>query len=203
MRIWLSFTLVALSGLVALACGERDLRWRTARWHRWQRWGRPDLRAPSSTRRPVVTTCVPWAVTPSASSARTASTASASHSARQPKGATTTTPATSRGRCVPDVATGGTGGTGNTGGNACQSVTITPTRSIPNVMFLVDQSGSMDASFGSMRREPLGGGQHGHQRHRRFDRVDRPLRADDLHLGRRPRQSTVPAASDPNRLCAG
>ena len=46
-----------------------------------------------------------------------------------------------RGRCVPDVGTGGTGG-----GNACQSVTITPTRSIPNVMFLVDQSGSMDAN---------------------------------------------------------
>jgi hypothetical protein len=42
---------------------------------------------------------------------------------------------------VPDVGTGGTGG-----GNACQSVTITPTRSIPNVMFLVDQSASMDAN---------------------------------------------------------
>ena len=54
----------------------------------------------------------------------------------------------SRGRCVPDIATGGTGGTGNAGGNACQSVSISPTRSIPNVMFLVDQSGSMDASFG-------------------------------------------------------
>jgi len=51
-----------------------------------------------------------------------------------------------RGRCVPDISTGGTGGTGNT--NGCQSVTITPTRSIPNVMFLVDQSGSMDANFG-------------------------------------------------------
>jgi hypothetical protein len=44
---------------------------------------------------------------------------------------------------------GGTGGAGNTGGNACQSITITPSRSIPNVMFLVDQSGSMDAPFGS------------------------------------------------------
>lgn len=54
----------------------------------------------------------------------------------------------SRGRCVPDVGTGGVGGTGNTGGNACQSVTITPTRSIPNIMFLVDQSGSMPADFG-------------------------------------------------------
>jgi hypothetical protein len=55
----------------------------------------------------------------------------------------------SRGRCVPDIGTGGVGGTGNTGGgNACQSVTITPTRSIPNVMFLVDQSGSMTAGFG-------------------------------------------------------
>jgi hypothetical protein len=42
--------------------------------------------------------------------------------------------------------TGGTGGTGNTGGgNSCQSVTVTPTRSIPNVMFLVDQSLTMDA----------------------------------------------------------
>jgi hypothetical protein len=40
------------------------------------------------------------------------------------------------------------GGTGNTGGSGCQSARITPTRSIPNVMFLVDQSGSMDAAFG-------------------------------------------------------
>ena len=53
-----------------------------------------------------------------------------------------------RGRCIPNMGTGGSGGSGNTGGNACQSVTITPTRSIPNVMFLVDQSGSMDAAFG-------------------------------------------------------
>ena len=51
-----------------------------------------------------------------------------------------------RGRCVDG--TGGSGGTGNTGGgNSCQSVTITPTRSIPNVMFLVDQSGSMTDPF--------------------------------------------------------
>ena len=55
---------------------------------------------------------------------------------------------TTRGRCVPNMGTGGTGGTGDTGGNACQSVTITPTRSIPNVMFLVDQSGSMQNPFG-------------------------------------------------------
>ncbi len=53
-----------------------------------------------------------------------------------------------RGRCVPDVSTGGTGGTGNTGGNGCQSIQVTPTRSIPNVMFLVDQSGSMTSGFG-------------------------------------------------------
>jgi len=44
------------------------------------------------------------------------------------------------------MGTGGTAGTG--GGNACQSVTITPTRSIPNIMFLVDQSGSMPQAFG-------------------------------------------------------
>jgi hypothetical protein len=54
-----------------------------------------------------------------------------------------------RGRCVPDMGTGGTSGTGGTTG--CQSVQVTPTRSIPNVMFLVDQSGSMDANdFGPM-----------------------------------------------------
>ena len=60
-----------------------------------------------------------------------------------------------RGRC--QMAAGGTGGTGNTGGgNSCQSVTISPTRSIPNVMFLVDQSGdAMDANrfrYGSTKR---------------------------------------------------
>jgi len=55
------------------------------------------------------------------------------------------------GRCVPDVGSGGTGGSGNTGGSGCQSVEVTPTRSIPNVMFLVDQSGSMDRNdFGPM-----------------------------------------------------
>lgn len=51
-----------------------------------------------------------------------------------------------RGRCVADMGTGGTSGTGGTTG--CQSVQVTPTRSIPNVMFLVDQSGSMTAGFG-------------------------------------------------------
>jgi hypothetical protein len=52
------------------------------------------------------------------------------------------------GRCVPNVGTGGTGGSGNTGGgNGCQSVTITPTRSIPSIMFLVDQSASMIEDF--------------------------------------------------------
>ena len=54
------------------------------------------------------------------------------------------------GRCVPDMGTGGTGGTGNT--NGCQSVVITPTRSIPNVMFLVDQSGSMTENFSGKER---------------------------------------------------
>jgi hypothetical protein len=54
------------------------------------------------------------------------------------------------GRCVPNMGTGGTGNTG--GGNGCQSVQITPTRSIPNVMFLVDRSGSMLAAFGGGTR---------------------------------------------------
>jgi hypothetical protein len=56
------------------------------------------------------------------------------------------------GRCVPDTGTGGAGGTGNTGGTSCQSVEVTPTRSIPNVMFLVDQSGSMTADFAGQER---------------------------------------------------
>ncbi len=51
-----------------------------------------------------------------------------------------------RGRCVPVFV--GTGGVGGTGGiDNCQSVEVTPTRSVPNVMFLVDQSGSMTQSF--------------------------------------------------------
>jgi hypothetical protein len=55
-----------------------------------------------------------------------------------------------RGRCVPDMSTGGTGGSGNTGGSLCRDIEVTPTRSIPNVMFLVDQSGSMDSNdFGA------------------------------------------------------
>jgi hypothetical protein len=44
--------------------------------------------------------------------------------------------------------TGGTGGIGNSGGNACRDIEVTPTRTIPNVMFLVDQSGSMTTNFG-------------------------------------------------------
>jgi len=52
-----------------------------------------------------------------------------------------------RGRCALMLGGGGTGGTGNIGGgNHCQSVMVTPTRSIPNVMFLVDQSSSMRGS---------------------------------------------------------
>ncbi|MBW2376592.1 MAG: hypothetical protein JRF55_11485, partial [Deltaproteobacteria bacterium] len=57
------------------------------------------------------------------------------------------------GRCVPNMNTGGTGGTGNTGGgNSCQSVEVKPKRSIPNVMCLVDQSGTMTANFGGKER---------------------------------------------------
>jgi len=48
-----------------------------------------------------------------------------------------------RGRCV---LMRGEGGSGGTDGNNCQSVRVTPTRSIPNVMFLVDQSSSMRGS---------------------------------------------------------
>lgn len=54
-----------------------------------------------------------------------------------------------RGRCIRDVTIGGTGGTG--GGGVCRDISVTPTRSIPNVMFLVDQSGSMTSGFDSGR----------------------------------------------------
>ena len=52
----------------------------------------------------------------------------------------------SRGRCV--LILGGTGGTGGAGGGTCSPPPITTSRIIPNVMFLVDQSGSMTAGFG-------------------------------------------------------
>jgi hypothetical protein len=53
----------------------------------------------------------------------------------------------SRGRCIPIFS--GTGGNTGTGGSTgCQSVQVTPTRSVPNAMFLVDQSGSMTSGFG-------------------------------------------------------
>ena len=51
----------------------------------------------------------------------------------------------SAGRCIPLTQEGGAGGNG--GGSECQSVQVTPTRSIPNVMFLVDQSSSMNSNF--------------------------------------------------------
>jgi hypothetical protein len=55
----------------------------------------------------------------------------------------------SRGSCV-RLSTGGVGGTGGIG--VCRDIDVTPTRSIPNVMFLVDQSGSMVEPFGSINR---------------------------------------------------
>jgi len=50
----------------------------------------------------------------------------------------------SRGRC--GLILGGTGGTGGTG--TCNPPPVTTSRIIPNVMFLVDQSGSMTEDFG-------------------------------------------------------
>ena len=102
-----------------------------------------------------------------------------------------------RGRCIANPSTGGTGGTGNTD---CQSVTITPTRSIPNVMFLVDQSGSMDVSFGG-GDEPMGGRQHGHQWHR-FSTIDSIVRygLTTYTSNNGDRQSTVPEIAHSNRF---
>jgi hypothetical protein len=53
---------------------------------------------------------------------------------------------------VPDVGTGGTGGSGNVGGGTCNPPPVTASRVIPNIMFLVDRSGSMNADFGGDKR---------------------------------------------------
>ena len=52
-----------------------------------------------------------------------------------------------RGRCVPLQPDGGTGGMGGTGGNGCIDKNVTPTRIIPNIMMIVDRSGSMNRDF--------------------------------------------------------
>jgi len=55
-----------------------------------------------------------------------------------------------RGRCV--GGTGGSGGSGNTGGGTCNPPPVTASRVIPNIMFLVDRSGSMNSTFDGDRR---------------------------------------------------
>ena len=54
---------------------------------------------------------------------------------------------TPQGRCVPNQPDGGSGGIGGDGG--CPSTTVNPSRETPNVLFVVDKSGSMDDHFGS------------------------------------------------------
>ena len=52
------------------------------------------------------------------------------------------------GHCVPNGGTGGTGGTGNTGGGSvCGQLELATGRVIPNIMMIVDRSGSMDWDF--------------------------------------------------------
>jgi len=48
--------------------------------------------------------------------------------------------------------TGGSGGTGNTGGGTCNPPPVTASRVVPNIMFLVDRSGSMNANFDGEKR---------------------------------------------------
>jgi hypothetical protein len=53
-----------------------------------------------------------------------------------------------RGRCVSMMSTGGTGGSGNTGGgNVCGELEVATDRVIPNIMMIVDRSGSMNYDF--------------------------------------------------------
>jgi hypothetical protein len=52
------------------------------------------------------------------------------------------------GHCVPNIGTGGTGGSGNTGGGAvCGELEVSTERIIPNIMIIVDRSGSMAWDF--------------------------------------------------------
>jgi len=138
MRKWLSIVFLGLSGLVLLACGGDG----------------SGVRSGTGGSGGVALTCASLVAPPDdcdkACTSDSQCEASFCQNGKCVANCTATegcgagsTCNTTRGRCVPNMGTGGTGGTGNSGGNACQSVTITPTRSIPNVMFLVDQSGSM------------------------------------------------------------
>jgi len=49
------------------------------------------------------------------------------------------------GRCIPNMGTGGTGNTG--GGSVCGQLELATDRVIPNIMMIVDRSGSMDWDF--------------------------------------------------------
>ncbi len=142
MRSWVSIVLVALAGLVILACGGDTSD------------GPPKGSGGSGGVTPSCETLVdPPADCDKACTSDTQCEASFCDSGKcvaqctATEGCDDNSTCNVRGRCMLDVGTGGTGGAGNSGGG-CQSVTITPTRSIPNVMFLVDQSGSMDAAFG-------------------------------------------------------
>jgi hypothetical protein len=71
------------------------------------------------------------------------------------------------GRCVPNMNTGGTGGTGNTGGgNVCGQLELATDRVIPNIMMIVDRSGSMDWDFNDIEQ-----GQPGFTAPSRWDAV--------------------------------
>jgi hypothetical protein len=147
MRIWLSFTLVALSSLVALACGEGTS-------DGGPRGGSGGSGGGGLTCETLVEPppgcddACPLGSDSECELGTHCLNGACFAQCTATEGCNDNHTCNSRGRCVPDLATGGTGGTGNAGGNACQSVSITPTRSIPNVMFLVDQSGSMTSSFG-------------------------------------------------------
>ena len=142
MRSWVSIVLVALAGLVVLACGGDTSD------------GPPKGSGGSGG---VTLSCETLVDPPvdcdKACTSDTQCEASFCHSGKciaqctATEGCDDNSTCNVRGRCMLDVGTGGTGGAGNSGGG-CQSVTITPTRSIPNVMFLVDQSGSMETGFG-------------------------------------------------------
>jgi len=140
MRTWVSIVLVALAGLVVLACGGD-----TSDGPPFGSGGTGGVTLSCETLTDPPPDCDKTCTSDTQCEASFCDSGVCVANCTPTEGCGENWSCNVRGRCIANISTGGTGGTGNTD---CQSVTITPTRSIPNVMFLVDQSGSMVANFG-------------------------------------------------------
>ena len=136
MRSWVSIVLVALAGLVVLACGGD-----TSDGPRFGSGGTGGVTLTCDTLVDPPADCDKVCTSDTQCEASFCDSGVCVANCTPTQGCGENWTCNVRGRCIANPSTGGTGGTGNVD---CQSVTITPTRSIPNVMFLVDQSGSMN-----------------------------------------------------------